>query len=186
LSRPGRRYTGVETAPQLRAELDKLFQDLLAASETTQRSGWTPALDVIDAGRSLLILVEVAGLQPADLRIEVEGATVRIKGRRKLDFTGAGAMRFHCLERPEGKFVRQVEIREPVDFRHATASLRDGVLRLELPKVEERRKRLQVIDVVELAEDAPASAADGAGEPQAAGSETPASIPVTNAGDEPS
>jgi HSP20 family protein len=163
VTRAGRRYTGAEPAPQLRAELDRLFQELLAASESAQRSGWTPALDVIDGGGALVIVVEAAGLQPADLRIEVEGTIVRIKGRRKIGFALAGPKRFHCLERPEGKFVRQVEIREPVDFRRASATLRDGLLRLELPKIEERRRRLQLVEIHEPGGDeAPAAVPEAA------------------------
>ena len=149
VTRPGRQYSG-EVASQLRAELDRLFQEVLAASETTQRSGWTPALDVVDTGAALVVLLEVAGLAPGDLRIEVEGNVVRIKGRRRLAFPAPGRVRFHCVERQEGRFSRQVEVLEPVDFRNARAVLADGLLRLELPKIEERRKRLQLIEVVEV------------------------------------
>lgn len=148
VSRAGRRYSG-EVSSRLRAELDRLFQDVLAASETVQRSGWTPAVDVIDTGEALVLLLEVAGLSPADLRVEVEGSVVRVKGRRRLAFPVPGRVRFHCVERQEGRFVREVEVLEPVDFRNARATLADGLLRLELPKIEERRKRLQVIEVVE-------------------------------------
>ena len=151
MTRPARRYSGGEGAAQLRAELDRIFQEVLAASETVQRSGWTPALDVVDSGSALVIVLEVAGLSPGDLRIEVEGTTVRIKGRRRLTFPVPGRIRFHCLERQEGRFVRQVEVIEPVDFSAARATLADGLLRLELPKVQERRRRLQVIEVTEPA-----------------------------------
>ncbi len=153
MSRPARRYTGGEVTAQLRAELERLFQEVLAASETVQRSGWTPALDVLDTGGSLVVLVEVAGLGPGDLRVEVEGDVVRIKGRRKLALPVPGRIRFHCLERQEGRFVRQLEVREPVDFRRATATLADGLLRLDLPKIEDRRRRLQLVEVVEVTGD---------------------------------
>jgi HSP20 family protein len=172
VTRPGRRYSD-EGVSQLRAELERLVQEVLAASETTQRSGWTPALDVLDTGTSLVVQLEIAGLAPADVRIEIEGTTVRIKGRRRLTCPVPGRVRFHCLERQEGKFVRQVEVLEPVDFRNARATLTDGLLRLELPKVEERRRRLQVVDVVEVAPDAagvagdaPSSSAPAAEEPR--------------------
>jgi HSP20 family protein len=169
VTRQARRYTGGELTSQLRAELDRLFHEVLAAGETAQRSGWSPALDVLDTGASLVVLVEVAGLAPGDLRVEVEGNLVRIKGRRKLAFPGPGRIRFHCLERQEGRFVRQLELREAVDFRHATATLTDGLLRLDLPKVEERRRRPQVIEVVERGDDG----------------ETPPAAPAPAGGEEP-
>ena len=170
MTRSARRYSGGEGAAQLRAELDRLFQEVLAASETVQRSGWTPALDVVDNGNALVILLEVAGLSPGDLRIEVEGTTVRIKGRRRLTFPVPGRIRFHCLERQEGRFVRQVEVLEPVDFGAARATLDDGLLRLELPKVQERRRRLQVIEVTELAGQEAAAGGDEQRAPDGEGS----------------
>jgi HSP20 family protein len=171
VTKPARRYSGGEVATQLRAELDRLFQEVLAASESVQRSGWTPALDVVDTASALVIVLEVAGLGAADLRIEVEASTVRVKGRRRLTFPRAGRIRFHCLERQEGRFVREIEVLEPVDFRHARATLRDGLLRIELPKVEERRRRLQVLEIAEIGdeeaatEQAPAQPASNGEEP---------------------
>ena len=182
MSRPARRYSGGEGAAQLRAELDRLFQELLAASETAQRAaGWTPALDVIDTGKSLVILVEAAGLSAADVHVEVEGKTVRIRGRRRLAFSVPGRVRFHCLERQEGRFARQVEVLEPVDFAAARATLEDGLLRVELPKIEERRKRLHVIEVHEPADESVARS--GAVAPQADTKAT-ADATATTAADE--
>jgi HSP20 family protein len=147
-TKPSRRYSGVVVASQLRTELDRLIQDVLAATETTSPGGWVPATDVLDVGHALLIQVEVAGVAAADLRVEIEGTTVRVLGRRKLTFPNPGRIRFHCLERQEGSFVRQVEILEPVNVVGARARLAHGLLTVELPKVEERRKR-QVALVIE-------------------------------------
>jgi HSP20 family protein len=140
-AKPSRRYSGVVVISQLRAELDRLIQEVLAASETSGQSGWSPATDVVDLGHALLVQVEVAGVAPADLRVEVEGTTLRIHGRRRLTFPNPGRIRFHCLERQEGSFVRQVDIFEPVNFARATARLERGLLCVELPRVEDRRRR---------------------------------------------
>ena len=115
------------------------------------------SVDVLELESSLVVLVEVPGLAAGDLRVEVVDNTVQIKGRRRLAFAAAGRVRFHCLERQEGGFARQVEITAPVDFRRASVVLADGVLRIELPKVEERRRRTFGLTIEERAEP-PASA----------------------------
>ncbi|HET9766863.1 MAG TPA: Hsp20/alpha crystallin family protein, partial [Thermoanaerobaculia bacterium] len=164
-AKPSRRYSGVVVVSQLRSELDRLIQEVLAATETTSRGGWTPATDVVDLGHALLVQVEVAGADPADLRVEVDGTTLRVSGRRRLTFPKPGRIRFHCLERQEGSFERQVEIFEPVNFAKATARLERGLLCIELPRVEDRRRRhveLLVEEVVEPPEDA--AAVDTAGD----------------------
>jgi HSP20 family protein len=164
-AKPSRRYSGVVVVSQLRSELDRLIQEVLAATETSSRSGWSPATDVVDLGHALLVQVEVAGADPADLRVEVDGTTLRVRGRRRLTFPKPGRIRFHCLERQEGSFERQVEIFEPVNFAKATARLERGLLCVELPRVEDRRRRhveLAVEEVAEPPEDAtPASTTAG-------------------------
>ena len=150
-AKPSRRYSGVVVVSQLRSELDRLIQEVLAATETTSRGGWTPATDVVDLGHALLVQVEVAGVAPGDLRVEIDGSTLRVHGRRRLSFPEPGRIRFHCLERQEGSFERQVEIFEPVNFAKASARLERGLLCIELPRVEDRRRRHVelVVDEVE-------------------------------------
>jgi HSP20 family protein len=112
-------------------------------------------VDVLDHGNALVVLVEVAGLAASDLRVEVEGNVLQVKGRRRLAFGAPGRVRFHCLERQEGGFVRRIELLEPVDFRNALVRLADGVLRIELPKVEERRRRVVTLTIEEPEEEPP-------------------------------
>ena len=162
-AKPSRRYSGVVVVSQLRSELDRLIQEVLAATETVNRGGWTPSTDVVDLGHALLVQVEVAGVAPGDLRVEIDGTTLRVYGRRRLSFPEPGRIRFHCLERQEGSFERQVEIFEPVNFAKATARLERGLLCIELPRVEDRRRRhveLVVDEGEEPSEAAKASAAE--------------------------
>lgn len=148
-SRPGRRYAGSVVTSQLRSELDRLVQEVLAARETASRSSWTPAVDVLDCGDQLLVLLAVPGLAAADLHVEAEGNMLRIRGRRRLAFANPGRLRFHCLERQEGAFERHLEIAQPVDFQRARLRLADGLLRIELPKIEERRRRVHHLPIEE-------------------------------------
>jgi HSP20 family protein len=140
----------------MRSELDHLIQEVLAASETAagrgSAGGWSPAIDVVDLGHALLVQVEVAGLAAKDVKVEIEGNTIRVAGRRKLAFPRGGRMRFHCLERQEGEFERQVEIFEPVNVAAARAHMERGLLCIELPKVEERRRRLVTLQIEEREE----------------------------------
>jgi HSP20 family molecular chaperone IbpA len=151
--KPSRRYSGVVVVSQLRAELDRLIHEVLAASETASPGGWVPATDVVDLGHAVVVQIEVAGVAPTDLRVEVEGTTLRVLGRRRLTFPNPGRVRFHCLERQEGSFTRQVEILEPVNFAKAQARLERGLLIVELPKVEDRRKRQVVLTIDEAPEE---------------------------------
>ncbi|HXT21861.1 MAG TPA: Hsp20/alpha crystallin family protein [Thermoanaerobaculia bacterium] len=165
-AKPSRRYSGVVVVSQLRSELDRLIQEVLAATETVSRGGWTPATDVVDLGHAILVQVEVAGVGPGDLRVEIDGTTLRVTGRRRLSFPEPGRIRFHCLERQEGSFERQVEIFEPVNFAKATARLERGLLCIELPRVEDRRRRHVELVVEEADEPAEAASSKSTPEPK--------------------
>jgi HSP20 family protein len=147
-----RRYAGTLVSAQLKGELERLFQEVLAARESAARAGWAPAVDVLDLADRFVVLVEVPGLGPEDLRVEVVDGALQIRGRRRLAFAAAGRVRFHCLERQEGGFARGVEVPGPVDFRRAQVELADGLLRIELPKIEERRSRTFTLSIGERAE----------------------------------
>jgi len=168
-AKPSRRYSGVVVVSQLRSELDRLIQEVLAATETVTRGGWTPATDVIDLGHALLVQVEVAGVAPGDLRVEVDGTTLRVHGRRRLSFPEPGRIRFHCLERQEGSFERQVDIFELVNFAKAVVRLEHGLLCIELPRVEDRRRRHLDLVVEEAPEPGEEAAKDTAKETAADG-----------------
>jgi len=69
-----------------------------------------------------------------------------LSGDRRAPRPGAGA-RFHCLERPHGRFERSIPLDVPVDVANARASLRGGVLTVSLPRLRERRGRETVIPI---------------------------------------
>ncbi|HVS03573.1 MAG TPA: Hsp20 family protein [Thermoanaerobaculia bacterium] len=149
-----RKVSRLLVGSDLRGELERLVQEILAASHDLPEPGaWTPPIDVLESQGSLLVVLEVPGLGAADLRVEVEGRTLRVRGRRRLSFADGREVRFHCLERQEGQFVRQLEVLQPVDFGAARATLCHGLLVLELPKIEDRRRRTRVLEVSERDEE---------------------------------
>ena len=154
-NKPGRGYAGSIASSHLRSELDRLVQEVLAARESAGRGGWTPPVDVLDGEDTLVVLIEVAGLTPGDLHVETAGNTLLVRGKRRLTFPTTGHVRFHCIERQEGSFERQIEVGVPVDFRRATVRLADGLLRIELPKVDDRRRRVHVLPIADGEEEPP-------------------------------
>jgi HSP20 family protein len=139
-------YTPVALVSELRRELERLVHELLVTSESLPQPGdWCPPADVVDDGERILVCLEVPGLGPEDLEVEVEGGVVHVRGRRRQRY--AAEVRYHCLERQEGGFERQLQMPEAVDFGLVRARLSRGVLSIELPKVEDRRRRRRAVAV---------------------------------------
>jgi HSP20 family protein len=145
-----RRHPGAAILSTLRRELDDLFQEMVVASEGASREpSWLPAADVLELPEAVLVVLEVPGATPHELEVYTEAPVVGIRGRRQLSVPGGDGTRFHRLERPQGPFARELEISLAVDFAAARAELCGGVLVIELPKLEERRRRQRRIRVVE-------------------------------------
>ena len=90
----------------LQQEVNELFQRLsiLDRSDRLPGSEWSPAVDVLELRDRLLVIVEVPGLAPDSLKVAFRDRNLVLTGERRAPRVGAGA-RFHCLERPHGRFV---------------------------------------------------------------------------------
>lgn len=132
----------------LQQEVNELFQKLaiLDRAERLPGSDWSPAVDVLELRERLMVIVEVPGLAPESLKVAFRDRALVVSGDRRAPRVGQGA-RFHCLERPHGKFERSIPLDEPVDVAGASASLAGGVLTVVLPRLRERRGRETVIKV---------------------------------------
>jgi len=101
-----------------------------AASQT-----WNPAIDVYEDAESLRFHVELPGLKPEEIDIELKGDILTIKGERKFEDEEkkAGYVR---IERTYGKFQRAFTLGVPVNSEGLTATYKNGVLELTVPKAE--------------------------------------------------
>jgi HSP20 family protein len=105
---------------------------------------WAPPVDIFERGDDLVIRTEIPGVDKNDIDIDVENNTLVIRGERKRDkeFEGKTAYR---TERVYGKFVRSFSLPRTVDSSRISATYKDGVLELTLPKAEEAKpKRIEI------------------------------------------
>ncbi|MGH9868000.1 MAG: Hsp20/alpha crystallin family protein [Candidatus Polarisedimenticolia bacterium] len=101
---------------------------------------WAPVVDIFERGDDLIIRAEVAGLDKDDVDISVENNTLTLRGERKreMEFEEKDAYR---LERLFGVFTRSFMLPKTVDSTRISASYKNGVLELTIPKVEQARPR---------------------------------------------
>ncbi len=132
----------------LQQEVNDLFQRLSILDRSDRLPGgeWSPPVDVLEQRDRLIVIVEVPGLSPDSLKVAFRDRALVLSGDRRAPRVGQGA-RFHCLERPHGKFERTIPLDEPVDVAHASAVLAGGVLTVTLPRLRERRGRETVIPI---------------------------------------
>jgi HSP20 family protein len=133
----------------LRHEMDRFFSDL-----TRGLPNWPngiaaatrsfPAVNVWESDHELYAEAELPGLKESDIEIFVVGNELTLKGERR-----GGEQQeanFHRRERGTGAFTRVVHLPVDVDSSRVSATLRDGVLTVTLPKAEAAKPRkIQVV-----------------------------------------
>jgi HSP20 family protein len=116
-----------------------LQQPLPSGTEGSCRT-WAPVVDIYEKGDDLVICAEIPGLEQDDVEISIENSTLLLRGerKRKTEFEDKDA---HRLERKFGSFTRSFTLPKTVDSNRISASYKDGVLELTLPKVAQAKPR---------------------------------------------
>jgi HSP20 family protein len=129
---PGREMTS------LRDAMDRLFEDAFI------RPGWfAPAwgaaeilpVDVYETGDAVVVKATVPGVKPEEIDVTVTGDLLTIKGEFKQE-AKVEKPNYLRQERRFGSFCRQVGLPAGVNADKANATFENGVLTLEMPKVE--------------------------------------------------
>lgn len=112
---------------------------------------WAPPVDVYETDDLAVVLIELAGVQKDEIRIEVEQDHLMLRGVRRPPYRGVQRT-FYALEVPYGAFERVIQLPFAVDAAAAEASYRDGFLEIVLPRLrqaEPRRVPIRSADSIE-------------------------------------
>jgi HSP20 family protein len=119
---------------RMRQEMDELFGDIFDRGRLGRRGGgFTPAVDVFyrDDPPTAIVHVEIAGIDPDQISLEIEGRRLIVSGVRR---PPEGESRvYQQLEIEHGHFRRVVSVGADVRADDARAGYEDGILRIELP-----------------------------------------------------
>ena len=131
-------------------EVRRLFEDLVKrrADRRHMVSGeCLPLLDVYETDRSIEIVLDVPGVPVEGCRIMIKSGVVLVVGEKERPEPSRGPASFHLVERDFGRFARAVRVHAAIDASKARARLREGELRIILPKVAERRGREVLVSI---------------------------------------
>ena len=122
-------------------EVRQIFVELGRTFGSESQAGeCAPALDVYETDDALEITVDLAGVDPAAVRVVGKGDSVLIAGE-KAARRARRESSFHLVERGYGRFARAVRLGRPCDMSRARATLTNGELRISIPKIAEQRGR---------------------------------------------
>ena len=141
-----RRITSVRELEVLSRRVDELL-GILAASTAGTDTAWSPAVDVVEAADSVVVRVDLPGVDAAQLEVSVCDQDLCITGRKGEG--DSGARHYHQMERGSGPFCLEVALSGPVDAGSCRATLRAGVLEVVVPRIPDRRRSVHPVPVTE-------------------------------------
>jgi HSP20 family protein len=110
-----------------------------AAREQPQQRAVVPPVDVFENDASITLLADLPGVQREQLHIRVDGDTLVLEATAQA--AGPENMELVYGEAQCPAYRRQFTLSRELDTGRIEAQLRDGVLRLSIPKSEAARPR---------------------------------------------
>lgn len=110
-----------------------------APEQTRPGPVYSPAVDIFENDHTITVLADMPGVKPDDLEIDLRDNVLTLSGRVSAPPRGADTVVLREYE--PGTYFRQFSVSESIDQAKIDARLKDGVLRLELPKIERARPR---------------------------------------------
>jgi HSP20 family protein len=104
------------------------------------------AADVIEEDEQIVVRLEAPGMRRGDFKVELRGTVLSVRGEKRVDQETKSAG-YRVVECAYGAFQRDVPLPVAVMADKVTATYRDGVLRIALPKAEDPRPLRWSVDV---------------------------------------
>ena len=134
----------------IQSEMNRLFDRFLgrprATASGTDRPTWMPVVDMYETSDHLVVSFELPGVREKEISLSITGDLLTVKGEREFNHQLRDDHYLH-MERVYGKFERSIRLPVPVQADRVSATYREGVLEVRLPKTEEVRPKEIKTDV---------------------------------------
>jgi HSP20 family protein len=131
---------------RLREGMEDLFERLFrepfgtAVESPWRHSGWGPRLDLAESADDVAVNVELPGVDPKDIEIDVSGNMLTIRGEKKEE-KEEKRRDHHYVERTYGSFYRSVQLPGSADPDKVNAAFKNGVLTITVAKRPEAKAK---------------------------------------------
>ena len=135
----------------LHREMNRLFDDVFRGFDLApfglhrgfgRMIGW-PNIEVSDTDKEVKVTAELPGLEEKDVELELANGVLAIKGEKKTEMEDKDRL---FSERYYGRFERRIPV-EDIDEDKVSASFRNGVLTVSLPKTAQAQRQVKRIAI---------------------------------------
>ena len=129
----------------LQDRMNRMFHEQYRAAQSPDDEwalggSWAPAVDIYEQGSDIVLKAELPGVDPKDVDIRLENNVLTLSGQRKFE-NEVTKENYHRVERSYGSFTRSFTLPSVVDQNGIKAEVKDGILKVVLPKREEAKPK---------------------------------------------
>jgi len=122
----------------LREAMDRLMEDSFVNPRSV--ASGIMKINVLDRGENIVVKAEVPGIEEEKIDIEVADEMLTISGERE-DEKEVKDEDYYHRETHFGSFSRTIALPSPVVSEKAEAEVKNGILMITIPKVEEKKAK---------------------------------------------
>jgi HSP20 family protein len=125
-------------------EMNRLFHKFFGNDLTDTHSNVFPPVNIYQDNANIYLTAELPGMETSDVTIDIEQDSIQIQGERKIENEGE-KLYYHRREREGGTFSRKLTFRSKIDTNRVSAGLKDGILKVTMPKAQETQPKKIVV-----------------------------------------
>ncbi|MBE9076957.1 Hsp20/alpha crystallin family protein [Romeria aff. gracilis LEGE 07310] len=142
------RWQPFQEMGDLQRQMNRLFDDMVAPADRRDGVGalFSPAAELEENEDAYHLKLEVPGMEPGDINVDVTAEAVAITGERKSEqkTENKGMTR---TEFRYGKFQRVIPLPGRINHQNVSADYKNGVLNLNLPKAEDEKNKVVRVNI---------------------------------------
>lgn len=126
---------------EIQREMNRFFDPALSERSNKpdfENSYIVPRVDVFEKENTIYFEMDLPGIDKNDVKLNIEDNIMTLKGERKDRKEETG--KYHICERKNGLFERSFVLPENVNIEEVKARFENGVLKVELPRLETRKR----------------------------------------------
>src|SRR4051794_31360365 len=126
-------------ADRQQVQVQKKREQEIREESTIPARLFVPTADIYETQDALTVILEMPGVEKSNVQVRVEDGVLQVDGR--LDLAKYQGLQPLYIEYNIGHYSRSFQLSSKIDQSKIAAELKDGVLSLTLPKVEQAKPR---------------------------------------------
>jgi HSP20 family protein len=142
------RWDPFDDLVSLRESMDKLFEEFFTRRPERGRVPvvWQPAIEAYETDHDVVVRAELPGIDPKQVEISVTEDTLTLKGEARTE-QEEKKRNYYRRELRYGAFVRSIALPSGVQGDKASASYKNGILEIKVPKSERAKPKTVKVEV---------------------------------------